>query len=168
MLINPRTNKIKKRVSPMRKILGFIAIALISFSALADHHGSIKAEVTEVAEAFNTAYATNDLETYYGFYTEDAVLYFSGDRPMVSDYREDWTASFEAGARVEKYEASDVHIRLLASGDAAVVTSFVEDRTRAENGQLSTERAFETDIWEKIDGEWKVVGVHYSSIVPDD
>ena len=156
----------------MSKILSFLVIVLFSSSfsvlAMAEHHGSMKAEVSEAAEAFYTTYATNDLEAYYAFYTEDAVLYYDDARQKVSDYMENWTASVEAGARAEKYEMSDVHIQLMPSGDVAVVTGFVDDWTRSANGQTTKVRAFETDIWQKIDGEWKVVGVHYSPIEPDD
>jgi len=33
---------------------------------------------------------------------------------------------------------------------------------------VSTVRAFETDVWQKIDAEWKVVSLHYSEIPPDE
>ena len=64
----------------MKKILSFFAIALLSFSTMAEHHDSAQAEVTSATEAFNTAYTTNDIDTYFGFYTEDAVLFFYGAR----------------------------------------------------------------------------------------
>jgi ketosteroid isomerase-like protein len=168
MLVELGTIKINKRVSSMRKIFSFIVIVLFSFSAMAEHHNSMKAEVSEAAEAFYTTYATNDLEAYYAFYTDDALLFYDDARQNVSDYKEGWTASVEAGVRAEKYEISDMHIQLMPSGDVAVVTGFVDDWTLSANGQMDKTRAFETDIWQKIDGEWKVVGVHYSAIAPDD
>jgi len=33
---------------------------------------------------------------------------------------------------------------------------------------LATVRVFETDVWQEIDDEWKVVGLHYSEIVSED
>jgi len=150
----------------MSKILSCLVIALFSFSAMAENHSSVKAEVMDAAEAFDAAYASNDVETYFSFYTDDAVVYFYGARQKVSDYKEEWTASIEAGGGVEKNEMSDLHVQVMPSGDVAIITSFIDNRTRSEDGTTTTVRAFETDIWQKIDGEWKVVGLHYSEIPP--
>jgi ketosteroid isomerase-like protein len=54
---------------------------------MAGHHDAAQAEVTAAAEAFNTAYSTNDVDTYFGFYTEDAVLFFYGARQPVAAYK---------------------------------------------------------------------------------
>ena len=152
----------------MKKILSCFAIALFSFSTMAAHHSSVEAEVSEAAKAFNTAYTTNDVQTYFSFYTDDAVLYFFGARQKVSDYREEWAASIKAGGGVEKNEVSDLHIQVMPSGDVAIVISFVDNRSRSVDGQISTAKAFETEIWQKIEGEWRVVGLHYSEIAPEE
>lgn len=150
----------------MSKTLSCLAIVLFSFSAMAEHHNSVEAEVRAASEAFDAAYATNDVETYFGFYTDDAVVYFYGARQKVSDYKEEWTAMIEAGGGVEKNEMSDVQIQLMPSGDVAVVTSFIDNETRGVDGEITTTRAFETDIFQKIDGKWRIVGLHYSEIAP--
>ena len=80
----------------MKKLLTCLIVAMISFPAFAGDHSSVEAEIREVAEAFNTAYATNDIETYFAFYTGDAVLYFYGARQPVAAYREEWTAAIKA------------------------------------------------------------------------
>jgi len=152
----------------MSKILSCLVIALFSFSAMAADHSSVKAEVMEAAAAFDAAYASNDVETYFGFYTDDAVVYFYGARQKVSDYKEEWTALIKAGGGVEKNEMSDLHVQVMPSGDVAIMTSFIDNRTRAEDGTMTTVRGFETDIWQKIDGAWKVVGLHYSEIPPEE
>lgn len=152
----------------MSKILSCFVIALFSFSAMAADKSSVQAEVMDAAVAFDAAYASNDVETYFGFYTDDAVLYFYGARQKVSAYKEEWTALIEAGGGVEKNEMSDLHVQVMPSGDVAIITSFIDNRTRAEDGTTTTVRAFETDIWQKIDGAWKVVGLHYSEIPPEE
>jgi ketosteroid isomerase-like protein len=108
----------------------------MSFAALAAHHGSAEDEVRAASEAFDRAYATNDVEGYFGFYAEGATVYFSGARQDLSAYHEEWTAMMEAGGGV----------------------------TRSPEGEVSTVRAFETDVWQKIDGEWKIISLHYSEI----
>ena len=110
----------------MRKQIAIIATSLLSFAALAAHHGSAEDEVRAAADAFNTAYATNDIEAYF-----------------------------------------DLVIQMMPGGETAIATSFIDNRTRSPEGEVSTVRAFETDVWQKIDGEWKIVSLHYSEIAPD-
>ena len=102
MLLNRCVNKSRNGGSIMKKILGGFAIALISLSAMAEHHGAENEGLHAAIQAFDHAYATNDVETYFGFYADDAT------------------------------------------------------------------RAFETDVWQKIDGKWKLISLHYSDIAPDE
>ena len=41
---------------------------------------------------------------------------------------------------------------------------FIADLTRSPDGTKSAVRAFETDVWQKIDGKWKIISLHYSDI----
>jgi ketosteroid isomerase-like protein len=72
-----------------------------------------------------------------------------------------------AGGGVEKNDMSDLRVQILASGDVAVTTYFVDNRTRSADGEVESIRAFETDVWQKIDGAWKVVSLHYSLLLPE-
>jgi len=150
----------------MRKFLSFIVAALftISFSAMAEHHESKHADLHAAIKAFDHAYATNDVASYFGFYAEDATVYFYGARQDVDAYHEEWIALMEAGGGVEMNQMSDLIVQVMPSGDVAISTSFVDNRTRAPDGSTSTVRAFETDVWQKIDGEWKIISLHYSDI----
>ena len=148
----------------MKKILTFLVVSLISFSAMAEHHSSVDAELSDAMEAFNIAYTSNNMDAYFGLYTDDATLYFYGERHKVSAYREEWTAEIDAGGGVEKNETSDVRVQVMPSGDVAVVTSFIDNRTRGTDGETTTVRAYETEVWQKIDDEWKVISLHYNEI----
>jgi len=165
MLVARVPTKIKKGES-MRKFLSCIVIALMSFSASAEHHGAEHADLHAAIKAFDHAYATNDVETYFGFYAEDATVYFYGARQDVSAYHEEWIALMEAGGGVEMNEMSDLVVQVMPAGDVAIATSFVDNRTRAPDGSTSTVKAFETDVWQKIDGDWKIISLHYSDIPP--
>lgn len=151
----------------MNKILTGIVAALISFSAIAEHHRSADAEVRDAVESFNSAYAGNDVEAYFSHYTDDATLYFFGARQKVSAYHEEWTEMVAAGGAVEENAMSDLQVQLLPGGDVAVATYFVDNRTRTPDGETTASRAFETDVWAKIDGEWKIVSLHYTEIPPE-
>ena len=148
----------------MKTRIAILAATLMSFAALAAHHGSAEDEVRAASEAFDRAYATNDVEGYFGFYAEGATVYFFGARQDLSAYHEEWTAMMEAGGGVEMNETSDVVIQMMPGDEVAIVTSFIDNRTRSPEGEVSTVRAFETDVWQKIDGEWKIISLHYSEI----
>jgi ketosteroid isomerase-like protein len=148
----------------MKKVLISLAASMIVFPVAAQQSSSLAAEVLSAVEAFNGAYAGNRVDEYFGYYADDAGVYFYGARQSVSAYHEEWAATIAAGGGVEKNELSDVRVRVLPGGDAAVASYFVDYQMRAPDGSLSTAKAFESDVWQKIDGEWKIVSLHYSEI----
>jgi len=148
----------------MKKTLSCIVIALMSFSATAEHHGSENADLHAAIKLFDHAYATNDVETYFSFYADDASVYFYGARQDIAAYHKSWTAMMEAGGGVEKNEMSDLIVQVMPSGDVAISTAFIDNRTRSPDGTKTTAKAFETDVWQKIDGKWKIISLHYSAL----
>jgi ketosteroid isomerase-like protein len=153
-----------KGINIMRKILSFIVIALMSFSAMAGHHEMEDTDLHKAIKAFDDAYSSNDVATYFGFYAADATVFFSGARQDVDVYHAEWIALMEAGGGVEKNDMSDLKVQVMPSGDVAIATSIIDNRTRLADGTTSSETAFETDVWQKIDGEWKIVSLHYSTV----
>jgi len=153
----------------MKKILIVLATTFISFSVFADHpNSSAVTEVTNAVKAFNKAYETNDVEGYFNHYANDAMLYFYGDRWEVSTYHEYWkTAVVGAGGGVEKNMQSDLQVKVTSGGDTAVTAYFVENRSRSPEGEINEEKAYESDVWQKIDGVWKIISLHYSVIPPE-
>ena len=151
----------------MKKILFLITAALVSLSAVADRHGAAEAELREVVIAFNEAYADNDMELYFSYFAEDADMYWSGTRHTTAAYRDDYTATVEAGGGVEKNDVSDLLIRMLPGNEAGIASFFIDYRFRSPDGAITVEQAFETGVWEKIDGEWKLVGMHNNVIPPE-
>ncbi len=148
----------------MRKILSLLAIVFMSFSAIAEHHGDENADLHAAIKAFDHAYANNDVEKYFSFYADDATAYFGDGRVDIAAYHEMWIGLMEAGGGVELNEMCDLQVQVMLSGDVAVATSFIDNRTRSPDGTKTTSKAFETDVWLKIDGEWKIISLHYSGI----
>ena len=73
----------------MKKLIITLIALFVTFSVLADqHNSSAVTEVKNASEAFNQAYETNDVEGYFNHYTDDAMLYFYGNRWEVSTYYE--------------------------------------------------------------------------------
>ena len=153
----------------MRKILSSFVIVLMSFSAMAQHDGAENAELHAAIKAFDHAYANNDVEKYFSYYADGATVYFGDDvRVNVADYHEMWIGLMAAGGGVELNEMSDLQIQVLPGGDVAISTSFIDNRTRSPDGTTSTSKAFETDVWQKIDGKWQIISLHYTVITPEE
>jgi ketosteroid isomerase-like protein len=147
--------------------LGLFALTF-SLSAAADHHASTDAEVIAAVEAFNAAYANNEVDAYFDFYAPDASVYFYGERQDLGAYRDEWAAMVAAGGSVEKNELSDLRVQVMPGGDVAVASYFVDYRLRLPDEEISASRAFESEVWRKTDGEWKLVHLHYSEIPEDE
>ena len=151
----------------MKHMLICIFATLFSVSAIAEQRVSADAEVRDAVRAFNGAYANNSVENYFSYYANDAMLYFYGSRQSVQAYHEEWTKMIVAGGGVEKNELSDVQVRVMPCGEVAVASYFTDYRLRTPDGNVSAAKGFESDVWQKIDGEWKVVSLHYSEISPE-
>ena len=150
----------------MKKMLTLIAAALISFPAVADQHSAAEAEVRDAVQGFNGAYAKNDVERYFSYFADDADMFWGGGRQTKSAYHEEWVATISAGGAVEKSDASGLQVRVLPGGNSAIASYFIDYRMRSPDGEVVEEKAFESETWQKIDGQWKVVGLHYTVISP--
>ena len=152
----------------MKNLLACLVAVLISTSSMAEHHKSVEADVRAAVIGFNHAYATNDLDSYFGYYSDDVSMYYYGERQDIADYREEWHAMIDAGGGVEKNDASDVQVQVLPGDEVAIASYFVDNASRSTDGETSVVRAFETTVWQKIEGKWKVVNLHYTQITPED
>ena len=120
-------------------------------------------EIEKLVVAFNQAYERNDLEEYFSYYADDVTQWFESGRAGLADYTKSWHELIEGGGGVEKNALSDIRIQVSPGGDAAVATYIVDVVTRQADGKKTKERAFETDVWYKRDGKWKIVHLHYNS-----
>jgi ketosteroid isomerase-like protein len=151
----------------MKSILTGLVVALISVPATAENQGPAEAEVRMAIKAFNDAYAGNEVDAYFNHYAADAMVYFYGERQDLSAYHEEWAEMVEAGGRVEKNELSDIQVQVMPGGDVAVASYFVDYRLREPDGNVSVAKAFESEVWQKIGDDWKIVNLHYSEVPGD-
>ena len=153
----------------MKNFLIILTTMFIFTSASADHHHlKAAAEVRNATIAFNLAYETNDVDGYFDMYAEGAMLYFYGDRWEVSTYYDYWKDSMVgAGEKKKKNTATDIQVKVTPDGNTAVVGAFIENRSRSPEGDINEEKGYETEVWSKIDGVWKIISLHYSVIAPE-
>jgi len=71
-------------------------------------------------------------------------------------------ATIKAGSAVEKSDVSGLQVRVLPGGNYAHASYFIDYRMQAPDGEVVEEKAFESETWQKIDGQWKIVGLHYT------
>ena len=121
-----------------------------------------KADIDQLEKDFNAAYATNDLDKYFGYYAEDAILWFPEGRTDVPSYKKMWTAYIKNGAQLQAATLSDYHLKWSPQGDAAIVSYLLRVKTLEADKKVTNELFQETDVWFKTTGGWKIAQVHYS------
>ena len=141
----------------MKNLIICLLVLLFPLLIHAGDESSVESEVRAAAADFNDAYATNDLERYFSYYADDAVVYFFGERQDLEKYGRTWNEYMKAGGGVEKNELSEKIFQVLPGGKAVIASYFVHNEDEKSDVQ-----AYETEVWQKIEGEWKVVNLHYT------
>ena len=146
----------------------FCSLALLAFSTApissigqtpAD---DVRAQVVE----FNATYERNELDAYFGFYADDATLWFNSGRVNLADYRKDWFKLIADGGGVTKNALSDIQIQMGPGDTTAVATYALDVLTRMPDGSATNDKAHETDVWFKRDGQWRISHIHYTVEAP--
>jgi ketosteroid isomerase-like protein len=106
--------------------------ALILAGASAAVRADTRADIDKLEKDFNAAYAANDLDKYFGYYSDDAVLWFPEGRTDVVSYRKMWTAYIKSGAQLKSAELSDYHVKISPQGDAATASYVLRVKTLGE------------------------------------
>ena len=133
---------------------------LLSFFLLAgSQNADVANEIRELVIEFNEAYERNDLDKYFSYYADDLTQWFESGRVTLEQYKTDWYALIKGGGGVESNELSDLKVQVGPDGKTAVVTVV----TRSTDGKRTKEQAWETDVWFKRDGRWRIVHLHYNS-----
>jgi ketosteroid isomerase-like protein len=141
-------------------ILCSCALFLIGMSAFA--HAGPKADILQLEQDFNAAYAANDLDKYFGYYSDDAILWFQEGRTDIPSYKKEWAEFIKSGGRIQAGTTSDMHVRFSPQRDAAVASYLLHLITKKADQKVTDEVFQETDVWFKTGGGWKIAHVHYS------
>ena len=128
-----------------------------------------RAEVDAAVTAMLTAYAANDPEAYFSHFGEEFTLLNSrGGVQSAAEYRERWSATIAKGGGVVSMDPNFPRsIRLSDDGNTAVVIvsampasyRFPDD---AGNFSEASYKWFDTLVWMKRGGEWKLVHYHFN------
>lgn len=141
-------------------ILCSCALLLLGLPALA--LAGPKADIAQLEQDFNAAYAANDLDKYFGYYSDDAVLWFQEGRTDIPSYKKEWAEFIKSGGRIQAGTTSDMHIRFSPQRDAAIASYLLHLTTQKADKSVANEVFQETDVWFKTAAGWKIAHVHYS------
>jgi ketosteroid isomerase-like protein len=72
-----------------------------------------------------------------------------------------WTEAIKTEP-VQSASLSDLKVMVDLQGDAAIASYQLDFDTRHPDGSTTREHGFETDIWFKHKGEWRIHAIHYS------
>jgi ketosteroid isomerase-like protein len=147
-------------------LAGLTLIAAAGPVAEAATASAVEREIAQLEQEVNAAYAANNLDKYFSYYADDLVAIFYNERWTLARYKQDWPKYIKAGNAVVSVKLSDMIVRLSAAGDVAVASFQVELRNRHADGKTIDEHAFETDVWTKRNGAWKITHAHYALAVP--
>jgi ketosteroid isomerase-like protein len=137
------------------------SIAFLALAATAVYAGP-QADIRALEQSWNAAYAANDLDKYFSYYSDDATLWFPDGRTDIPSYKKMWTEFVKSGGGIRAATLSDLHVRLSPRGDTAIASYLLHLKSQDPGKPVVDETYQETDVWFKLDGGWKVTHVHYS------
>lgn len=138
-------------------------MVFLCFGAPAPSVAAPQAEIRQLEQQFNAAYAANDLDKYFGYYADDALLWFPEGRTDVTSYKKEWSEFIKSGAGIKAGTLSSLHIKFSPQGDTAIASYVLHLTQQEADKKVHTEDFQETDVWFKTDGGWKIAHVHYSA-----
>jgi len=142
-----------------------VTVCFLSLCTLMAQAGARQAaaekEVRDLEQKYNSAYAANDLPTYFGFLADDFTQWLPSGRTDKPQYQKSWTRFIQSGGKVLSAELSDVVVQVSPDADSAVASYLLHVVTHSTRGD-SDEYFQESDVLFKRDGQWKVVHLNYA------
>ena len=143
-----------------------VMLAGVISAARTAEAGTVEVEIEHLEHAINDAYAANKLDKYFSYYADDLVAIFYNERTTLPAYRKFWSEYIGAGNAVSSVMLADMVIRVSPTGDVAIASYQIDVGNRHADGKTTAEHAFETDVWMKRRGTWKIAHAHYALATP--
>jgi len=147
-------------------LASLVLLAGVMSAARAAERGTVEVEIERLEHTVNDAYAANNLDKYFSYYADDLVAIFYNERTTLPAYRKFWSEYIGAGNAVTSVKLADMIVRVSPTGDVAIASYQIDVGNRHADGKKTDEHAFETDVWMKRRGSWKIAHAHYALAVP--
>jgi ketosteroid isomerase-like protein len=134
-------------------------------SAYPEDVGSAADQVRELHVKRGEAWVRNEVETYLSFYWEDAVLFTVDERISWPQLQERLHSLLKGGGgalMIDLPPADDIVIS--SQCDAATTIFAWRARSRSIDGAVSERSYFETDVWYRRNGMWKIIRMHLTRL----
>ena len=128
-------------------------------SGFAQQWSDAQKEVWNTVESFNEAWNEGDLDRFMGFFHADYRGWYSGmDAPSDRDSVQRWVEAIMASENVLVSDTTPLSIQIY--GDTAIVHSVYASLVEYGNGERKFERGRWTDVLQKHNDRWLVIGDH--------
>ncbi len=127
--------------------------AVLGDSALAD-------TLLSLTDDLAASWTRLEPDDYLDRFSDDLVFYFEGSRVSRSEFEAVVRGTMEALAE-STFEVSDPDVEILGP-DAAVISFGLREVMVDRNGDVTDLRGALTLVWERREGEWRVVRAHES------
>jgi ketosteroid isomerase-like protein len=130
-----------------------------------DQRTLIVAEISELHGKRGEDWVRRKADAYLSYYWDDAILFAVDERMTLADLRRAFVALLQAGGGPLTIELPDVDDIVISNGGDAATTTFTwRARSRSEEG-IDTDRSYyETDVWYRRDGVWKIIRMHLTRL----
>jgi len=129
-------------------------------------------ELRKAVDTFYNAWYDSDWDVYYSYYADDvAFIDSSGKHMSLQEYETNAAQEAEAigNPSFDDARANLVPtVRLSPTGNAGVAYWTFPFEYQTDDGVRTTIEYAESDVWWKVDGEWKITLVHYHALSKGD
>lgn len=138
----------------------------VSISTLSDNeYRQIVTEINQLHKRRGEDWVRRQADAYLSYYWDDAILFTVEERMTVADLRREFVALLEAGGGPVSIDLPDVDdIAVSSAGDAATTCFQWGARSRSEDGVESDRTYYETNVWYRRNGAWKIIRMHLTRL----
>lgn len=136
--------------------------------AAAPNLSKIKAEISAVHAKRGDAWLKRDAEGYLANYADDALLVVDGSLLELPALGSWLYATLEAGGGSMSMSLPPAdNVVISPKGDSATAVFQWSQRFRTAAGEVSNRTYVETNVWHRLNGAWKIVRLHITTLDKD-
>lgn len=108
-------------------------------------------------------YRQGDIDGYLSHYASDITANFSGTLLNFDEARAFLKSLFAGNGKTLSFEIGEPQIQFSENEEAAIVRYPWRERFLFGDGRETDTEYYETDVWYRRNGEWKIAHVHQST-----